>query len=121
VCEISDLIFEANKETLKNLISKECEKYKEGHIINKVYENRKLTGVFIYQDKEDNKRILEEAHYMGNNKYIFLRAWRNTFDKTKHCLAKTTKGNDRMLKFLKKMKFKVYDMDNVNYFLEFRG
>lgn len=120
MCEISDLIFEANKQTFKRVVSDFVKEYKNNCKIEKIYENNELKGVFIHREL-NGKIFLEEGHYTGNNKFVFLRAWRKVFDKNKQCFAKTTIFNNKMIKFLKNIGFKIYDQDKFNLYFQYGG
>lgn len=119
--EISDLIFEANKKLYKITIEESCKIYEnDSYNIEKIYENNKLVGIFIYIDL-DGIRYLDEAHYIGKDHIKGFKYWRKMFDKNKRYRTRVLKFNTRMLDFYKKMKFNIIKEDESFFYLEYIG
>lgn len=120
--EISDFIFEANKNIFKKILEEKCKEY-EPEFVKKImiYEYNKLMGIVIYFDWENIRYILE-GHYLGLNKFVFFKNWRNLFRDKNINIFKSTiqKSNTKIVKFYSKMKFKIIAQDEFNLYLEYR-
>ena len=116
--EVSDLIFQATTPVFKKIIEDKSKEYETGHKIMKIYDSKSvLVGLCVYHDF-DNIRFLDEAHYIGKNKYMALRMYKWVTN-TKNKLSLTVqKANSRMYEFYKRMGFKVIDENAANFLLE---
>jgi hypothetical protein len=119
---ISDFIFEANKEIFRNIFDIKCKEYEQEFIKKiEIIEDNVLSGIIIYFDWE-GVRYLLEGHYLGKDKFKFTKYWRKIFrDEKVHTFKATIqKVNTKMLKFYKKMNFKIIAEDDFNFCLEYR-
>lgn len=120
--EDAEIIFEACKDIIKKNIEIKCQEYDFPFMKKKYfYEDEKIVGVLIYFDDTQTRWIME-GHYIGKDKYIFLKNWRNLFrDKNINCFKLTAqKVNKKMINFYLKNKFFINGEDYINYYFEFR-
>jgi hypothetical protein len=120
MCEISELIFEANKEFYKKNIEAGLKIYDNpNYKIEKIYEANKLVGFFTAIELE-GIIYLEEGHYLGKNPVNFLKMWKKIFDRKKVYRTIILKVNEKMCNFYKKLKFKIIKEDNMYCYFEWR-
>lgn len=118
--EISDLIFEANKNIFKNQIDINCNTYNNGlYKIKKFYENNKLMGVFVHIDLEGIRYVVEAA-YIGKEHFKIFKYWRKLFKECNVYRARVVKVNYKIVNFYLKLNFKIIKTDNEYYYFEFR-
>ena len=99
--EDAEIIFEACKDIIKKNIEIKCQDYDLPFMKKKYfYEDEKIIGLLIYFDENKTRWILE-GHYLGKDKYIFLKNWRGLFRDKNINLWKAT-----VQKVNKKMKTK---------------
>jgi hypothetical protein len=117
---IAEILFKANIPTLKKIFANVCHEYETNpkYRVKKIYEDLKLVGFWVYVDEDDGYRNLLEGHYIGKNRCMALKMFREmTFGATK-LRAKVQKVNDRVWKTYLRIGFKIVQEDLGNYILQ---
>ena len=116
---ISDIMWATMVGHIRQQMNKICDKYETDspYKIRKFYDKNELKGFCVYHDS-GNIRCLDEAHYIGVDKFVALKMWKwLTKDaKTLHILAQ--KSNEKMWAMYMRMGFDIIQEDEFNYLME---
>ena len=117
--EICDIMWLTMSDKIRLMVNKACEKYETDakYQIKKFYEDRMLKGFCVCHD-EGEFTVLDEAHYIGFNKYVALKMWKfMTTDKHKLRII-CQKVNTKMAELYKRIGFKIVGEDFHNFTFE---
>ena len=117
--ELADIIWQTMSDKFRKIVEMGCWEYENNpkYKIIKFYEENVLKGFCVYHDENDT-RILDEAHYIGNNRFIALKIWRIWTENKSKLRADIQKANTKMIKFMKQMKFKIIGESLTNIVFE---
>jgi hypothetical protein len=117
--DISDIMYETMKDKIKPIIIHACKEFETNpkYKIKKEYDGLELKGFCIYHDEPDY-RVIDECHYIGKDKYAFLRMWKFASSEADKIRVVIPKVSD-MLEFYKRVfKFKIIGENLTNFILE---
>src|ERR1035438_10124350 len=108
--DIADIYWETNKDNFKRFIIEMLEAYQKDtrYTIKRYYNEEKLEGFCVIRDI-DGIRILSEAHYIGNNKYIALKMLKFMTKGATKIQASVLRSNTNMIDFLKRIHCEIID------------
>jgi RimJ/RimL family protein N-acetyltransferase len=117
--EISDVMWEAMAYYYRETVRRMCEEYETNpkYHVTKVIEGIRLVGFSVYYDENDY-RFLEAGYYIGEDKMRFMREWHRLTRGQKKLRANVQRANLPMIRFYKKMGFKIIDEDFNNILFE---
>ena len=118
--DISDILLIANMPTIKKMLENVCSEYETNskYHLKRIYEDNKLVGFWVYEDEADGFRNLLEGHYIGNNRFMALKMFREMSLGVTNLRAKVQKVNERIWKTYLRLGFKIVNDDGINYILE---
>lgn len=104
---------------LYDILENVCNKYENDskYHIKKFEEGGQTVGFCVSHD-ENEIRYLDEAHYIGQNKWVSVKMWKflTKGAKTLRCLVQKT--NVKMYEMYLRMGFKVIKSDEYNNLME---
>jgi len=117
--DIADVFWIAMSETLKNSVRLNLKKYEtdEKYRIKKIYENQELRGFCVCHD-EDDFTVLDEAHYIGQDKYAALKMWKFMTAGKKKLKIICQKANTKMSEYYQKIGFKIIGETPLDFVFE---
>ena len=121
--DISELLFEANTSIIKKMFENICNEYELNpkYHVKRTYEENKLVGFWVYEDEADGYRNLLEGHYIGKDRFMALKMYKEMSKGISKLRAKVQKVNDRVWKTYLRIGFKIIVDDGINYLLEKGG
>jgi hypothetical protein len=117
--EVFDIFWQTMQNNIMLAAKDMCKEYEfnSKYTMLKVFDNGQLTGFCVYH-QEGDFRVIDEAHYIGMNKYVFLKMWRfasRGADKLRLYLSKTS---DKLDYYQRVFKFKIVGETLTNFTLE---
>ena len=118
--DILEILFQANIPTIKKILGSVCDEYENNpkYSLKRIYENEKLVGFWVYEDELDGFRNLKEGHYIGKNRFMALRMFREMSKGARKLRARVQKVNTKVWETYLKIGFHIISDDGINYTLQ---
>ena len=85
---------------------------------NPKYRILKIEDGFCVCHDDGDIRWLDEAHYLGNNKFMSVKMWKFMTKGAKILRLPVQKLNTKMVEFYKRIGFKIIQENEINYIME---
>jgi hypothetical protein len=115
-------MWDCNKEFFKSVLQDKIKVYStdKKYIVNQIFEDGELKGFLIYFDTPEFRSV-EEAYYVGNNKFVALKFLKWAKKGAKVLRIVVLKKNIKMVEFYKRIGFYKINENDVFLSLERKG